>query len=94
LEFEVSAATATRARTLIERAQQAQLGGAGGRHPKAVAAAAPVVAVADDGRPRTWTHSPGEVAAAIEPTALTLKQRREEIRGLLEESSDADRDRQ
>jgi transcription initiation factor TFIIIB Brf1 subunit/transcription initiation factor TFIIB len=80
--FDVAAPIEQRATELVDEAQAASLGTSAGRHPEALAGAALVVAheqVGDD-----WPFRIDDIVQAIEPSAMTLRKRRVELRDLVE----------
>jgi transcription initiation factor TFIIB len=80
--FDVAEPVEQRATELIEEAQAAGLGSSAGRHPEALAGAALVVAHEQlDGE--GWPFRIDDVVEAIEPTAMTLRRRRVELRELV-----------
>jgi transcription initiation factor TFIIIB Brf1 subunit/transcription initiation factor TFIIB len=83
-EFSVPAAVADRARELVEQAQVAGLGTTAGRHPEGLAAACLVVAYDVAGRERPFMLT--DVIKRIEPSAATLRERRQDVRELLEQA--------
>jgi transcription initiation factor TFIIIB Brf1 subunit/transcription initiation factor TFIIB len=79
---------ADRARELVEQAQAAGLGTTAGRHPEELAAAYRVVAydVADERRPFMLM----DAVETIEPSVTTLRDRRRDVRGLVESQLNSD----